>query len=167
MTEAGIVLGIYSIFALVGEFVGGALTDKFGRRNLIIFGLVASALSTLILGFISNYLVLLPLAILIGFLSDIAGPAHNAMIADILDEKQRQEGFGIMRVVGNMAWIIGPTIGGFMANRSFLSLFITDATISCIVAVLFYLLVTETKPENMAGEEHQRAARRSSRAGTG
>jgi MFS family permease len=69
------------------------------------------------------------------------------MIGDILPEKQRQEGFGIMRVVGNMAWIIGPTIGGFVAGKSFLALFIIDAVISCFVAFLFYKLIAETKPE--------------------
>jgi MFS family permease len=87
----------------------------------------------------------------IGLLSDIAGPAHGAMIADILPEEKRQEGFGVLRVVGNLAWIIGPTIGGFVAGKSFLALFIADAIISCIVAFLFYLLIPETKPEPHPG----------------
>jgi MFS family permease len=147
MTQAGIVLGLFSIAGLVGQMIGGALTDKFGRRKLIIFGLVFSALSTLSLGFVKEFSVLIPLAIGIGLLSDIAGPAHGAMIADILPEHQRQEGFGVLRVVGNMAWIIGPTIGGFVAGKSFLALFITDAIISCTVAILFYFLISETKPE--------------------
>ena len=147
MTQAGIVLGIFSISGLVGQMIGGALTDKFGRRKLIIFGLIFSAVSTLTLGFINNFSVLIPLAFVIGLLSDIAGPAHQAMIGDILPEHQRQEGFGIMRVVGNLAWIIGPVIGGFVAGKSFLALFIADAVISCIVAYLFYLLIPETKPE--------------------
>ncbi len=147
MTEAGIVLGLFSIAGLVGQMIGGALTDKFGRRKLIIFGLVFSALSTLTLGFINSFSVLIPLAVVIGLLSDVAGPAHNAMIGDILPDHQRQEGFGIMRVVGNLAWIIGPTIGGFIAGRSYLALFIIDAVFSCFVAFLFYLLIAETKPE--------------------
>ncbi len=151
MTEAGIVLGIFSIAGLFGQMIGGALTDKFGRRKLIIFGLVFSALSTLTLGFINNFSALIPLAIGIGLLSDIAGPAHGAMIADILPEHQRQEGFGILRVIGNLAWIIGPTIGGFVAGKSFLALFITDAIISCVVAFLFYLLIPETMPESQPG----------------
>jgi MFS family permease len=136
MTEAGIVLGLFAITGLIGQMVGGALTDKFGRRKLIIFGLVFSAGSTLTLGFINKFSVLIPLVVVIGLLSDIAGPAHNAMIGDILPESKRQEGFGIMRVIGNLAWIIGPTIGGFVADRSFLALFIIDAVISCIVAFL-------------------------------
>jgi len=155
MTEAGIVLGLFSIAGLFGQMVGGALTDKFGRRKLIIFGLIFSALSTLTLGFINNFSVLIPLAIGIGFLSDIAGPAHNAMIGDILPEHQRQEGFGIMRVIGNLAWVIGPTIGGFVAGKSFLALFIIDAVISCIVAFLFYLLIPETKPEGLTDTKQE------------
>lgn len=153
MTEAGVVLGLFSIAGLFGQMIGGALTDKFGRRKLIIFGLVFSALSTLTLGFINSFSALIPLAIGIGLLSDIAGPAHGAMIADILPENKRQEGFGILRVIGNLAWIIGPTIGGFVAGKSFLALFIIDAIISSVVAFLFYLLIPETKPQSQPLEK--------------
>jgi MFS family permease len=153
MTQAGIILGIFSIFGLFGGMIGGALTDKFGRRKLILFGLIFSALSTLALGAVNQFNLLYPLAMIIGLLSDVAGPAHAAMIADILPEEQRQEGFGILRVVANMSWIIGPTIGGFVANRSFFALFVTDAIISCLVAFLFYKLMPETKPQEQPGQQ--------------
>ena len=152
MTQAGLILGLFAIFGLFGGMIGGALTDKFGRRKLILFGLVFSALSTLALGLVNEFTMLIPLAVMIGLLSDVAGPAHSAMIADILPEKQRQEGFGLLRIVGNMAWIIGPTIGGFVADRSFFALFVIDAIVSCIVAVLFYLLMPETMPERKPGQ---------------
>jgi len=155
MTQAGMVLGLFSIFGLVGGFIGGAITDKFGRRKLIIFGLVFSALSTLSLGMVNQFSMLIPLAVVIGLLSNIAGPAHSAMIADILPENQRQEGFGILRVVANMSWIVGPTIGGFVANKSFFALFVLDATISCLVALLFFLFMPETKPQGSAESEHE------------
>lgn len=154
MTQAGMVLATFSIFGIVGNMVGGALTDRFGRRKLILFGLVFSALSTLTLGLVNSLAVLFPLAAFIGLLSDVSGPAHQAMMADILTEKQRQEGFGLMRVVRNLAWIIGPSIGGFLASRSFMLLFIIDAIVSCIVAVIFYTSMPETKPEHHE-EEHK------------
>lgn len=153
MTTAGIILGIFSFFGLVGSMLGGALTDRFGRRRLILFGLVFSALSTLLLGFVNNLAMLYPLSVVIGLLTNIAGPAHGAMVADILPEKKRQEGFGVLRIAGNMAWIIGPSIGGLMASRSFFLLFVCDAVISCIVAVLFYLLMPETQPEAVQASE--------------
>lgn len=148
MTQAGIILGIFAISGLVGGMIGGALTDKFGRKKLIIFGLIFSALSTLTLGLVNDFNLLYPLAILIGLLSDMAFPAHQAMIADLLDEKQRAEGFGILRVVANIAWLIGPLIGGVIADHSYLLLFIIDAVISSFVAILFFFLIPETKPES-------------------
>ncbi len=153
MTQAGIVLGIFSIFGLIGNMLGGALTDKFGRRNLILFGLIFSAFSTLSLGFVDDLAILYPLAAIIGLFSNIAGPAHQAMIADILPAEQRAEGFGIMRVVANLAWMVGPIIGGFVANRSYFALFVTDAIISSVVAVLFYFLISETKPEGSTASQ--------------
>lgn len=155
MTTAGLILGLFSIFGLVGSMLGGALTDKFGRRKLILFGLVFSALSTLSLGLVNTLAALYPLSIFVGLLSNLAMPAHQAMIADILPEEKRNEGFGILRVVANMSWLIGPTIGGFLANQNFFLLFVTDAIISCGVAVLFYIYMPETKAAPKPHEKHE------------
>jgi MFS family permease len=147
MTQAGMVLGTFSAFGMVGSMIGGALTDKFGRKSLIIIGLIFSAISTLTLGFVNEFALLIPLAVVIGLLSNFAGPARHAMVADLLPEDKRQEGFGILRVVANMSWIIGPILGGFIANRSYFLLFVLDAVISCVVALLFFLYIPETKPD--------------------
>jgi MFS family permease len=152
MTQAGVVLGLISLFSFIGGIIGGAVTDRLGRRKPILFGLVFSALSSLALGFVNEFRLLYPLAVLIGLLSDVGGPAQGAMIADILPENQRQDGFGILRVSSNLAWIIGPTVGGFVASRSFLAVFIMDAVISCVVALLFAMLMPETRPP--AHEDH-------------
>ncbi|HAV77595.1 MAG TPA: hypothetical protein DCX53_09615 [Anaerolineae bacterium] len=155
MTQAGILLGISSLFGLIGSTIGGALTDKFGRKQLILFGLVFSAISMLTFGSVDNLSALYPLMVVVGLLSSVAHPAHDAMIADILPEKQRQEGFGILRVVGNLSWIIGPTIGGFVANINFFYLFVIDAVVSCVVAVIIFRSIPETKPEAHEHEESE------------
>ena len=67
--------------------VGGALTDRFGRRQLILFSLVFSALSSLSLGLANSLAVLYLLSVGIGLLSNIDGPAYDAMVADLLPEK--------------------------------------------------------------------------------
>jgi MFS family permease len=155
MTEAGILLGVLALAGMVGAVIGGALTDRMGRRKLILFGLLASALSALSFGAVSDLAWLFPVAALVGLFSEIGGPAHAAMIADILPPAQRQEGFGILRVVGNMSWLVGPTLGGFVARSSFFALFVLDALISCVVAALFYRFMAETRPQvHERGEEH-------------
>ena len=147
MTQAGVLLGMSSLFGLVGSMAGGALADKFGRRRLILFGLVFSAISSLSLGLANDIRALYPLIIVVGLLSHVAGPAHEAMLVDILPEAKRQEGYGILRVVFNYAWIFGTALGGFIAARSFLALFVIDSVISCIVAVLIFRLLPETHPK--------------------
>jgi MFS family permease len=72
------------------------------------------------------------------------------MVADILPEEKRSEGFGMMRVVANLSWIIGPTIGGLVAARSFFALFVIDAVMSSIVAVIFFKLIPESMPQHLA-----------------
>ena len=146
MTQAGVLLAIFSIFGFAGSVLGGALADKFGRRNLVLLGLLFSAFSSLAMGLVSDLYLFYVLAAVAGLLSDIAGPAHQAMVADLLPEEQRAEGYGVMRVAGNLAWIIGPTIGGILVARSYLLLFVLDAVSSVITAVIFYKLVPETKP---------------------
>lgn len=155
MLQAGFLLGISSFFGLIGSTLGGALTDKFGRKQLILFGLVFSAVSTLTLGLVTEINVLYPLMVLIGLLSSVAHPAHDAMIADILPEKKRLEGFGILRVVGNLAWMIGPTIGGFLADINFFYLFVIDSVVSCVVAAIIFRVIPETKPEPHAHAESE------------
>ncbi|MBN1123099.1 MAG: MFS transporter [Anaerolineae bacterium] len=146
MTQAGVMLGIFSAAGMAGNLLGGALSDRLGRKVMILFGLVFSALSSLAMGLVSTLWGFYLVAALAGLLSDIAGPAWQAVIADILPEEQRAEGFGVLRVVGNMAWIIGPSIGGFMAARSFLLLFVMDAILSSATALIIFRMLPETMP---------------------
>ena len=146
MTEAGILLGMSSFFGLIGSVIGGAFTDRFGRRRLILFGLVFSALSSLLFGLAWDVKILYVLVVIVGLLSRISNPAHDAMMADILPEDKRQEAFGITRVVFNYAWIFGTAVGGLIASRSFLALFIADAILSLTVALVLYRFLPETKP---------------------
>jgi len=147
MTEAGLLFSVFSVSGFAGNMLGGALTDRFGRKGMVLFGLVFSALSNLTMGFVGSLSTFYILAVVVGFLSDVAGPAHGAMVADILPENQRAEGFGVLRVVGNLAWIVGPTIGGLLASRSFLLLFVLDAACSLITAAIVFRRLPETRPE--------------------
>jgi MFS family permease len=155
MTQAGILLGLFHLTGLIGNVIGGALSDRFGRKAIVLFGLVVSALSAVSMGLVNRLEIFYVLAMTVGLLSDVAGPAWQAMIADVLPENKRTEGFGVLRVVGNMTWIVGPTLGGIIATRSYMALFIMDAVASLITAVIIYRLIPETKPQTEEGHEEE------------
>jgi len=153
MTTVGMIFGTFAVTGMFGSTIGGALADRLGRKPLILFGLVISAVSSLWLGLVNEIELFFAGAIIVGLFQNIGGPARQAMIADILPEEQRSQGFGIFRVVVNLAVAIGPAIGGFLASRSYLSLFLTDATISIFVAILLFMILPETRITRKSQEE--------------
>ncbi len=155
MAQAGILLAIFSLSGMAGSLVGGALADRLGRKIMIILGLLLSAGSSLVMGFINELEVFYFVAVIVGLLSDIGRPAREAMIADLLPDEQRAGGFGVFRVIHNLAWVIGPSIGGFLAARSYMSLFVTDAVMSTITALLILRFIFDTKPQKAEEHEHQ------------
>jgi len=110
------------------------------------------------MGFVNTYTVFFFMALFSGILAETSGPARQAMIVDILPEEKRAEGFGIFRVAFNLSVVIGPAIGGLLAARSYLTLFIADAVISLITAALVYRLLPETKPESNPDEPQESVA---------
>jgi len=154
MTEVGTMFLIWGLGAgLLGNTLGGAIADKFGRKTSIIFGLIASATSALSMVFIKDIVVFYVVIGVIGIFEDIAGPARQAMIADLVPEELRTDAYGIMRIEFNLAVTIGPAIGGLMAAKSFSLLFIIDFFISLVVAGIIFLFLPETKPQI---EEHHK-----------
>ena len=155
MTEVGILFALFSLSGFIGSFVGGALTDRLGRRGMIIFSLLTSAFSTLAMGFVNSMEAFYIIASISGIFTNTGGPAYNAIVGDLLPEEKRAAGFSILRVAFNVSAAIGPAIGGLLASRSYLALFITDAIISTIVAVIVYFKIPETKPELQPGTKQE------------
>lgn len=157
-SAVGIIFALHSSAAFFGNILGGALTDKLGRKTMLIFGLIASATSVLLMGLINKLEAYYGLALFTGLFSNIGGPAVQAMLTDILPEKHRTEGFGIHRVAFNLAVTIGPAIGGLLANIDFVWLFITDCVISIITAIIVFLALPETRPVAASGEAEKTLA---------
>lgn len=146
MTVVGQLFAIFSLSMFVGSALGGALTDRLGRKWIVIFSLLSTAASSVAMGLVNSLTTFFLIAGLSGIVTETGGPAYQAMVADLLPEKKRAQGYGILRVAFNLSVTIGPAIGGLLAGRSYLLLFLADATISLITAVVFLLTMPETKP---------------------
>jgi MFS family permease len=138
--------------------IGGALSDRLGRKGMIIFGLFVSGLSSLAMGAVGSFELFFAVVVFVGLVASVGFPAHQAMVADLLPEEKRAGGFGVFRVVANMSWVLGPVIGGLMAVRSYMPLFISDAVASTITAGIVLVAIRETMPAPQEGEQTETMA---------
>jgi MFS family permease len=156
LTQVGILFAIFSIASAAGGMLGGALTDKFGRKTMLIYGLVISGASSLLMGIIDDINLFYAFAGVVGLVSNAGGPAQQAMIADLLPDEKRTEGYGMHRVVFNVSAAIGPAMGGFLAaGLGYMALFIADAVTSAITALIVYFNIPETKPKLQEGQKEE------------
>ena len=150
MATVGLMFAVFSISGMVGSALGGAIADRMGRKTVIIFSLVLSSLSALGMGLAPTISIFIAIVVVVGTLSSIGHPAHEAVVADLLPPDKRAEGYGIIRVVFNLAVIIAPPIAGLLISRSYLTLFLVDAAISVVCALVVLFALPETKPQTQA-----------------
>jgi predicted MFS family arabinose efflux permease len=146
MTEVGLLFALYAVSSFSGQLIGGTVSDRFGRRNILIFSLITTSTSTLLLGVVDSLVFFYVLVVGVGLIVESGQPARQAMVADLLPEEKRAEGYAIMRVVFSLAVAIGPAVGAFLVSQSYLALFATDAVISMIAAIVVWRFMPETKP---------------------
>jgi len=147
MSTVGIIFAVFSVTGMAGSALGGALTDRMGRKVVIVASLILSSLSALGMGFAPTLSIFIVVVVLVGTLSSIGHPAHEAVVADLLPPDKRAEGYGIIRVVFNVAVIIAPPIAGLLIANSYTTLFIVDAVISLIAVTIVIFALPETKPK--------------------
>ncbi|MCC6300411.1 MAG: MFS transporter [Anaerolineales bacterium] len=146
MATVGLLFAVFSVSGMIGSALGGALTDRMGRKVVIVASLLLSSLSALGMGFAPTLTIFIVVVVFVGTLSSIGHPAHEAVVADLLPEEKRAEGYGIIRVVFNIAVIIAPPIAGLLISISYRALFVVDAIISIIAAGIVITSLPETKP---------------------
>lgn len=155
MTEVGILFSIFSAGNIFGGIIGGVLADKYGRRAMVIIGLVVSGTGSIFMGLVDDLGLFYLIAGFLGLVGNFGGPARQAMVADLLPTEKQAEGFGILRIAFNVSATVGPILGGFLATRSFMLLFIADAISSLVTAGIVYIVIPETKPQNLGGKPEE------------
>ena len=147
ITEVGFLFAVWAAGAIFGGIIGGALADKYGRRAMLLIGLIVSGVGSIFMGLVDDLNILFILAAILGIMGNLGGPARQAMVVDLLPEEKQAEGFGIFRIAMNLAATGGPILGGFLASQSYMWLFLSDAVSSLITAVIVFVVIPETKPE--------------------
>jgi MFS family permease len=144
--QAGRIVALFGVGLLVAGPLGGTLADAVGRRTTMLLSLTLGALSTAAIGFVREPGALAALAFLSALTNEMYRPAMAAVVADVVPPGDRARAWGLMYWAVNLGWAVGLALGGLIAARSFLALFIADAGTSLAFAAIVARGVPETRP---------------------
>ena len=140
-TIVGLVMSSFGISRLFVEIPGGVLTDRIGRKPMIIFGYLLSIASHLIAGFAQTPLVLAISRMLMGAGSALALTAGTVYVTEIATKDNRTRDLALFQSTLSIAGIVGPTLGGLISDSlGIRNIFFISAATSFIGVILAYML---------------------------
>jgi len=137
-----IIFGSFSFFQFFTSPFWGSLSDRFGRKPLIILNCFAEILANIILA-ISGSLLMIFLSRIIAGLFKNNVSVGTAYIADITTKKNRAKGMGLFGVAFGLGFTVGPLLGGLVAGSNFTIMTLANvAWIACAINIFNLLFVT-------------------------
>lgn len=112
----GLLTSIYPLFQLIFVVVWGKLSDKYGRKPIIICGLIGFVIMQLLTGLATSLTMLYIARIFGGIFTSSVIPVSNAYLSDITSEKRRTKIMAWSGVAISSGVIFGPVIGGFLSQ---------------------------------------------------
>ncbi len=150
---------------LLARYWGG-VSDTYGRRPIIMTGLLGYVLLLILFGLAQNWIHLLLIRSLQGVVSAMVWPTAEAALMDIVGPLRRGEGMGLYMVLSNIGFVLGPGVGGLLYNycRDFLLLSVPDvfrvpyyigAVITLPAVIVSYAILKETAPGKLERESQK------------
>ncbi|MGE5400802.1 MAG: MFS transporter [Ignavibacteriales bacterium] len=139
----GILFASFSLIQFIFNPILGKISDKYGRRPVILLSLMSTVTSYIIFSFSNSFLLLLISRILGGFGgSNIA--VAQAYIADITPKEERSKGMGIIGMAFGLGFVFGPMIGGILSKYGYPFTGFASAGFSSIALIFAFLFLKET-----------------------
>ena len=157
-TAIGFLVTSFSLLQLVAVPLWGSLSDRFGRRPVLIVGLVGSTVSYVLFALAGSYWVLLVSRIVAGAMGATVGVAQ-AYIADVTPPERRAHAMGVLGAAFAMGFILGPALGGALSAHSYSSAGVVAAALCAANALgaAAWLPETPRRGASPAGRDRLRA----------
>lgn len=154
LTSYGIIIGIFSVTQSILQYPYAAISDKLGRRNVVLFGMFIYLIGTF-LCFTAQDVIQLAIYRAIqgaGAYTSIL----QAIIGDIYKKDQHSKGMGYYSLYMNVGFFLGFIIGGFFASFfGFRSIFLISGFLICFsIVFIFFVLKDDNKPEKSENQDN-------------
>lgn len=142
----GALMATYAVMQFLFSPVWGGLSDRYGRKPVLMAGILGNALAQLIFGLSTHLWMLFIARTLAGILSSATLPTAMAYIGDSTSERDRGGGMGMMGAAMGVGMLLGPGIAGFLASRWLALPFFLAAALSFLSLILVYIYLPESLP---------------------
>lgn len=140
----GIFMSAYSIMQFFFAPFWGRLSDRIGRRPVLLIGLAGYGLTFVLFGMVNNLYVLIGIRALSGMVSSATLPTAMAYIADITEGTDRSKGMGMIGAAMGLGMIFGPALGGWLGHYSFSLPFFVAGGLALLLLPFTWALLPES-----------------------
>lgn len=153
-TALGGLMAIFSIMQFIFSPVWGNLSDRYGRKPILLLGAFGNSLSLVLMGLAPNLELLYVARAVGGILSSATLPTAMAYVADSTTDEQRGQGMGIVGAAMGIGMVLGPAISGPMATQSLSLPFFVAGGLSAVALLLILFVLPESLPPEHRGAHH-------------
>src|SRR5438876_2297208 len=146
----GLLFAIFSLCQLVAAPALGDLSDRYGRRPVLVFSLAGTVISVVLLA-VPHSIALLFAARIVDGLSGGNISTARAYVADVTDPKDRARAYGLIGAAFGLGFILGPAISGVLAPVSYTAPIWAAAAMTLVATAMAWLWLPETVHRAHAG----------------
>jgi DHA1 family multidrug resistance protein-like MFS transporter len=143
----GMLMAIFATMQFIFAPIWGDLSDRHGRKPILMIGVFGNAISQLFFGLSSQLWMLFAARALAGILSAATLPTAMAYIGDSTSDENRGGGMGMLGAAMGVGMVLGPGVGGWLAVKSLSIPFFVAAGLSIIALVFISLVLPESLHE--------------------
>src|SRR5512140_2612409 len=136
LSTVSTLVSINALSGLFSSFIAGSVSDKFGRKIVMVVSLSINGIGYLFLSQAHSYLGFAIMMVLMGASNPLYQIGADAMLADMIPSEKRTDAYAIIRMVNNAGVAIGPAVGGFIASVSY-----TYAFMGAAIGMITYSLL--------------------------
>jgi MFS family permease len=153
LSLVGAGLAVFATASVLSGLVAGPLTDRYGRKPVMLTALAGSSASFFAFSLVSGFAGYLAVSAAHGFVGwSMFEASRNAMVADVTPLSMRSRAYGLVRVGGNVGWALGPMVAGLVSAAAgssggvYPKLFIGTSVLTVLVALVLALTINESRP---------------------
>lgn len=145
-TSLGFLMATYSIMQFIFAPIWGRVSDRIGRRPVLLIGLAGYGLTFILFGVATQLWMLFVIRIVSGAVSSATLPTAMAYIADITGHENRAAGMGMMGAAMGLGMVFGPALGGWLGHYGFHLPFFAAGGLALLTLPFAFFLLKESLP---------------------